>query len=89
MTRRLGLPSARQSNVVTRPVVRDDIKVRASFPVRGAQHEMIDQGWERLACDRDSQLAAVREVGLTQFARLVLFREEYFFGRALLSRAIL
>src|ERR1041385_2312622 len=36
---------------------------------------------KRLACDRDFQLAAVREVGLTQFAWLVLLREEHFFGR--------
>lgn len=53
----------------------------ARFSVRVAQHEVVDQVRKHLSCDRDSQLAAVREVRLARFARLVLLRKEHFLGR--------
>jgi hypothetical protein len=51
------------------------------LPVRVRQHEVVEQVFERLARDRHSQAAHVREIRSRQSARLMHLSEEHFARR--------
>ncbi len=55
----------------------------AGLPVRGGEHEVVDQVVERLAGDGDAQLGHVREVRGPEPARFVVLCEEHLLGRSL------
>src|ERR1035437_1506020 len=55
---------------------------RPRFPVRVRQHEVIDQGWEALPLDGDTQFLHGGEVGRSQSPRGVLLREEPLLARS-------
>jgi hypothetical protein len=58
---------------------------RHVLPVRGGQHEVVDQVRERLSLDGHAQLVHVAEVGGAQTPRLVHLGEEHFPGRPVLG----
>jgi hypothetical protein len=58
---------------------------RHVFPVRGGQHEVVDQVGERLLLDGHAQLVQVAEVGGTETPRLVDLGEEHLAGRPVLG----
>lgn len=58
---------------------------RHVLPVRGGQHEVVDQVREGLPLNRYAQLVQVAEVGGAQTPRLMDLGEEHFPGRPVLS----